>query len=101
MARGGDVSEEYELPKVRIEIGESAILTRVFVDGRELRGIVRVWFDSGDIQGKDRPGHGWYKDTTRVHLEFMPQELVVEGVARTDFIETQPVYIPRVEKVPA
>lgn len=86
------------LPKVRIEIGESAIFTRVYIDGVELHGVTRLWFDSGDIQGGDGPRKA-YRDTTRIHLEFLPQELVVDGVAETDLLEMTPVYAAR--KVPA
>lgn len=78
-----------ELPKVRIEIGEAAIFTRVFIDDKELKGITRVWFDSGDVDAGDRPRKSW-RDTTRVHLEFYPSELLVDGKAEVDFLEEHP-----------
>lgn len=81
-----------ELPKVRIEVGEATIFTKVFIDDVELRGVTRVWFDSGDVDAGDRPRQAW-RGTTRIHIEFIPQELIVEGVAGVDFLETRPVYM--------
>jgi hypothetical protein len=82
-----------KLPRIRIETGATAIFTRVFVDDRELRGVTRVWFDTGDIDAGDRPRKAW-RDTTRVHIEFIPGDLIVEGIADTDFIEQRPKAVP-------
>lgn len=78
------------LPKVRIQIGESSTFTSMTVDGHELRGITRLWFDSGDLNGSDGPSHRW-RDTTRIHVEFIPSELIVEGDAELDLLEVRPV----------
>jgi hypothetical protein len=79
-----------ELSKVRVEIGESYLFTRVFIDDKELPGITRIWFDSGDFNG-----NGPLKrmtNSTRIHVEFYPRELVVEGEGRTDLLEVHPMY---------
>jgi hypothetical protein len=79
-----------EFTNVRIQIGSHALFTRVFLDGKELRGITRVWFDSGDVDDGYRPRKAW-RDTTRVHLEFLPRSLLVEGDTTVDLVETVPV----------
>jgi hypothetical protein len=84
------VSDKYELPKVRVEVGESRIFTKLFVDGKELRGVTRVWFDTGDIQ-RDGPSQSW-RNSTRVHVEFLPAELILEGSADLDLLEVHPMY---------
>jgi hypothetical protein len=81
-----------EFPKVRIEIGPAAIFTRVYIDEKELKGITRVWFDSGDVDAGDRPRKA-FRDLTRVHIEFYPQELIVEGETEVDFIEERPRHL--------
>jgi hypothetical protein len=61
------------LPKVRIEVpnGES-IFTRVFLDGQELRGVVRVAFDSRDVN------QGPYDRLAKVTVELIA-DIAFEG----------------------
>lgn len=80
-------------PHVRIEVGPTAVFTRVFIDDRELRGVTRVWFDSGDVDPGDRPRKA-FRDVTRVHLEFYPSELVVDGNTSVDLLKVEPMYAP-------
>ena len=79
-------------PTVRIEIGESAIFTKVEIDGRELPGITRVWFDSGDLNGADGPMRAW-RNHTRVHIELLPASLVVVGTPDVDYLEVRPAVL--------
>ena len=80
------------LPEVRIELGESPIFTRVYVDGREFRGVTRVWFDSGELN--DSGPRLSFRDRTRVHLTFYASDLLVTGTADVDAIEQRPVKVP-------
>lgn len=79
-----------DLPKVRIEIGERAVFTRVYIDDEELRGVTRVWFDSGNVDPHDGPRLG-NREYTRVHVEFYPAELLVTGHTDVSAMETKPV----------
>ena len=82
-----------DLPSVRIEVGETSIFTRVYVNDVEFTGVTRVWFDTGDVSGYDGPArrHG---NATRVHLDFYAADLLFTGTADVDAIEQRP-------KVPA
>jgi hypothetical protein len=78
------------LPSVRIELGETALFTRVYINGEELRGVTRVWFDSGDVSGNDGPA--WHhNNATRVHVEFFAYDLLATGPADVDAMEHRPV----------
>lgn len=66
------------MSRVRIELGRTPILSRVYIDDIEVRGVSRVWFDSGDFNSHDGPRR-FYSDHTRVHLDILPDSLVVEG----------------------
>jgi hypothetical protein len=77
-----------DLAKVRIQIGESSLFTRMEIDGVELRGITRLWFDSGDLNGQDGPRYAW-RGRTRIHVEFYPDELLVEGEADVSKMEVR------------
>lgn len=80
-----------ELHKVRIEIGDSYLFTRVYIDDKELKGVTRIWFDSGDFNGNGPAMR--MTNATRIHVEFYPRELVVEGESnRTDLLEVHPMY---------
>ncbi len=77
-----------DLPSVRIEVGETPIFTRVFINDVELKGVTRVWFDSGDV-GADGPRFS-FQNATRVHLTFYPADLLFTGTADVDAIEQRP-----------
>jgi hypothetical protein len=79
-----------DLPKVRIEVGPSAIFTRVYVNDVEFKGVTRVWFDSGEVDSGDGPRRS-YRNTTRIHLDFYAQDLLVTGNAEVDALEVRPV----------
>lgn len=81
------------LPSVRIEVGDTAIFTRVFVNDEEFKGVTRVWFDTGDVSGHDGPRPS-FNNATRVHLTFYAADLLFTGTADVDAIEERP-------KVPA
>lgn len=77
-----------DLPRIRITIpqGERAF-TRVFVNDEELRGVTRIWFDSGDYSRPfDPPGNRW-REEPKVHIELIA-DVEFEGKARADLIES-------------
>ena len=80
------------LPSVRIELGESPIFTRVYINDREFTGVTRVWFDSGELN-ESGPRLS-FRDRTRVHLTFYAADLLVTGTADVDAIEQRPVEVP-------
>ena len=82
-------------PRIRVEIGESAVFTRLFIDDKEIPGITRVWFDSGDLNHGDQPGRAW-RTHTRVHVEMLPSELIVTGELEPEVYvaPVRPVVIP-------
>lgn len=81
-----------DLPHVRIEVGESPIFSRVYVNDVEFKGVTRIWFDTGELN--DSGPRLSFKDSTRVHLTFYAADLLFTGTADVDAIEQRP-------KVPA
>ena len=65
------------MSKVRIQLGPTPVLSRVYIDGQEVH-VSRVWFDSGDANSHDGPRRFW-GEHTRVHLDLLPDELLVEA----------------------
>lgn len=81
-----------DLHEVRVEAGENRLFTRVFIDGKELRGITRVWFDSGRID--DTGPRYRYMNRTTVHIEFVPERLLLGGeLTQVDLHETAPAVL--------
>lgn len=76
------------LPLIRIAIPEGErMFTRVFINNEELRGVTRIWFDSGDQSRPfDPPGHRW-REEPKVHIELIA-DIEFEGRARADLIES-------------
>jgi hypothetical protein len=76
------------LHRVRLEIPGTQILSRLFIDDRELRGVRRIWFELG--QGRGPFGDRQWGAPPTIHVEFYAQDLIVEGDAELDLTEVRP-----------